>query len=69
MALDLVIRNALVVGDSGPASLSIGIHDGLIAELAPEITESAKETIDGRGLHVFPGVIDAHVHFNEPGRA
>jgi len=69
MALDLVIRNALVVGDSGPAPLSIGIRDGLIAELALEITESAKETIDGRGLHVFPGVIDAHVHFNEPGRA
>ena len=22
-----------------------------------------------RGLHVFPGVVDAHVHFNEPGRA
>lgn len=69
MALDLVIRNALVVGDSGQAPLCIGIRDGLIAELAPEISESAKETIDGRGLHVFPGVIDAHVHFNEPGRA
>ena len=25
--------------------------------------------IDAAGLHVFPGVIDAHVHFNEPGRA
>jgi allantoinase len=69
MALDLVIRHALVVGDSGPEALCIGIRGGLIAELAPEITESAKETIDGRGLHVFPGVIDAHVHFNEPGRA
>src|SRR5208282_4991891 len=69
MALDLVIRNALVVRDSGPVLLCVGIRDGLIAELAPEISESAKETIDGRGLHVFPGVIDAHVHFNEPGRA
>jgi allantoinase len=69
MALDLVIRNALVVGDSGPVPLCIGIRDGLVVELAPEISESAKETIDGRGLHVFPGVIDAHVHFNEPGRA
>ena len=68
MAFDIVIRNAMVVGDSGPAPLSIGIQDGLIAEIAPEISESARETIDGRGLHVFPGVIDAHVHFNEPGR-
>src|ERR1051325_6774453 len=29
----------------------------------------AREVIDATGLLVFPGVIDAHVHFNEPGRA
>jgi allantoinase len=28
----------------------------------------AREEIDARGLLVLPGVIDAHVHFNEPGR-
>jgi dihydroorotase len=26
------------------------------------------ETIDARGLHVLPGVIDSHVHFREPGK-
>jgi allantoinase len=26
------------------------------------------ETVDASGLHVFPGGIDSHVHFNEPGR-
>ena len=26
------------------------------------------EEVDARGLAVFPGVIDVHVHFNEPGR-
>jgi len=25
------------------------------------------ETIDCRGLHILPGVIDSHVHFREPG--
>jgi len=30
---------------------------------------TAREEIDARGLHVFPGVIDSHVHFNDPGRA
>jgi len=69
MALDLVIRNALVVGASGPVPLWIGIREGSVVELSPEISESAKETIDADGLHAFPGVIDAHVHFNEPGRA
>ena len=29
---------------------------------------AAAQEIDARGLHVFPGLIDAHLHFNEPGR-
>jgi allantoinase len=29
----------------------------------------AREVIDASGLLALPGVIDAHVHFNEPGRA
>src|ERR671927_325935 len=24
--------------------------------------------LDARGLHVLPGLVDSHVHFNEPGR-
>lgn len=43
----------------------IGIAAGRIAALAEG---TADETIDARGLLVMPGVIDAHVHFNEPGR-
>ena len=44
----------------------IGIADAKIISLAGG---SAREEIDATGLHVFPGVIDSHVHFNEPGRA
>ena len=28
-----------------------------------------RDELDARGLHVLPGAVDAHVHFNEPGRA
>ena len=28
----------------------------------------AFDEIEARGLHVFPGVVDAHAHVNEPGR-
>jgi allantoinase len=28
----------------------------------------ATEELDAAGLHLLPGVLDAHVHFNEPGR-
>ncbi len=29
---------------------------------------AARHEVSADGLHVFPGLIDAHVHFNEPGR-
>ncbi|HET7480647.1 MAG TPA: allantoinase AllB, partial [Rubrobacteraceae bacterium] len=45
-----------------------GISDGVVAAVEPELEGSAGMEIDASGLHVFPGLIDAHVHFNEPGR-
>jgi allantoinase len=42
------------------------IEDGTIAAIEPEL--SGTTTIDATGLHVFPAVIDVHLHFNEPGR-
>lgn len=51
----------------GAANLpAIGIVDGRIAAFTEG---SARETIDARGCLALPGAIDAHVHFNEPGRA
>ena len=38
-----------------------------IEAIGPELP-GAREELDARGLHLLPGVIDAHVHFNEPGR-
>ena len=56
---DLLIRGAQPFAE-------IGIMDGKIASLSGG---PAREEIDATGLHIFPGVIDSHVHFNEPGRA
>ncbi len=66
--LDLIVRGATVVRDSLEI-LDIGIADGKIVMLEPEISNSSATEIDARGLHVMAGMIDAHVHFNEPGRA
>ncbi|HKP93339.1 MAG TPA: allantoinase AllB [Chthoniobacterales bacterium] len=46
----------------------IGISDGKFVALGPNLAGSAANEIDARSLSLFPGVIDAHVHFNEPGR-
>jgi allantoinase len=67
MTLDLIVRGATVVAAGGPERLDVGVADGRIAELAEELS-GAREEIDATGLHVLPGVVDAHVHFNEPGR-
>ncbi len=56
---DLLIRGA----HPHPA---IGIADGKIAALRDG---SADAEINAAGWLVMPGVIDSHVHFNEPGRA
>ena len=69
MKYDLLIRGASVVKTDGVEGLCIGIEDGRVAEMAPELTGEARDTVDARGLHLFPGVIDAHVHFNDPGRS
>lgn len=64
---DLVVRGGTVVTPGGQHRADVAIEDGLIREVSPDI-EGGAEEIDARGLHVLPGVIDVHLHFNEPGR-
>ena len=68
-AFDLIVRNGEVITPDDVINADLGIHDGQIVALEPELTGSAPQTIDASGLHVFPGLIDSHVHFNDPGRA
>ena len=48
---------------------ALAITDGKITELAPDLTSSAREEVDARHALILPSWIDAHVHFNEPGRS
>ncbi len=57
-----------MVTESGVQRLDLGIEGGVIRQLAPEIGEAARAEQGASGLHVFPGLVDLHVHFNEPGR-
>jgi allantoinase len=66
---DLLIRNGMLVTPDGFRQADIAISGEQIVELAPELAGTAREEIDARGMHIFPGIIDAHVHFNEPGRS
>ena len=67
--LDLVVRGGRIVTPDGVREAELGIQHGKIVRIAPEITDPTHATLQAAGRHVFPGIIDAHVHFNEPGRA
>ena len=68
MAFDLIIRNATLVRDATVTRGDVAVADGQIVQIAQELSAPAREMIDATGLHLFAGVIDPHVHFNEPGR-
>ncbi|MDQ2759279.1 MAG: allantoinase AllB [Actinomycetota bacterium] len=65
--LDLVVRSARLPGRDADDPVDLGIADGTLAEIGAFISSTAREEINARGLHVFPGAVDPHVHFNEPG--
>ena len=61
--LDLLIKNVRLVRHDTPGTptTDIGIADGVFRRIAPGIApETARETVDGKGLLAFPGVVDAH---------
>ena len=63
----MIVRGGSVVTPGGVVAADIAVEDGRIREIAPDLPADGSE-IDARGLTVLPGVIDVHVHFNEPGR-
>ncbi|WP_034995920.1 dihydroorotase [Beijerinckia mobilis] len=64
---DLLITGGIVVDHNGIGARDIGIRNGRIAAIGALGQASAGETVDARGLHILPGVIDTQVHFREPG--
>jgi allantoinase len=65
---DLVIRNGSVVTPHGILNADIAIEGEHIAAVASDVP-GGKRDIDASGLTILPGLIDIHLHFNEPGRA
>src|SRR4029077_20757380 len=64
---DLILRGGTVVNHDGEGLRDLGITGGRIAALGDLSQAAAGETVDCRGLHILPGVIDTQVHFREPG--
>jgi allantoinase len=67
--LDLVVRDGKLVTPDGIVRADLAVMRGKIVRIAPVIADPTVTTLDAGGRYVFPGIIDSHVHFNEPGRA
>jgi dihydroorotase len=64
---EIVIRNARAVHAEREATCDVGIDGGRIAEVGASGSVGGKKVIDATGLHLLPGLVDAHVHLREPG--
>ena len=67
--VDLLLKNGTIVTAEETFQGTIAVRDGKIAAVlsAGECDIPAKETLDLQGLHILPGVIDPHVHVQDPG--
>ncbi len=65
---DLIVRGGTVVTEAGERAADVACREGVIMDVAPSIREGGAAELNAMGLHVLPGLVDPHVHCNEPGR-
>src|SRR5690242_14917895 len=66
---DWVIHGNRVLTPVGLQRAAVLIKDGLIADILPAVPENTQSpVIDIGDSMLMPGIIDPHVHINEPGR-
>ncbi len=64
--MDLKITGGKIVTTEGSYRADIGIEKGRIKAIAQSLPGDAKKTIDAKGMVIFPGAIDVHVHLQLP---
>ncbi|GAA4827591.1 amidohydrolase family protein [Actinomycetospora corticicola] len=60
---DLLLTNVLPRGHDTP--VDVRVEDGKIAEVGPDLTAPAVETLDGGGRPVLPGLVEPHLHLDK----
>jgi allantoinase len=63
----LVLRGGTLVTSHGQWQADVVCDDGRIAAIGEDANGAVDEAIDARGLLVFAGFIDPHVHSRDPG--
>ena len=68
--MSLLIQNAIIVNADKKETKEqdILIEKGKITKIGSGLKVDGVKTLDAKGKLVFPGLIDIHVHFREPGQ-
>jgi N-acyl-D-amino-acid deacylase len=63
---DLLIKGAWVFDGTGtePAIKDVAVYARKIRAVAQNMSEKARQIVDGTGLALMPGIIDSHTHFD-----
>ncbi len=70
MEADLIVRCRRAVTPDGVRPVAVVVADGKIVALEPVTSRrSAAEVVDAGDAVLLPGLVDPHVHINEPGRS
>ena len=65
--VDLVVRNARLLLESGLVNGGIGVTNGSVSVIASdEYLPDADNVIDAENKILMPGLIDAHAHIDDP---
>ncbi len=69
MMTKILFKNARVVSSQGIEEKDVFVEDGVVSFVGDEIERDDVEVVDcsREGLYLLPGLIDAHVHFRDPG--
>jgi dihydroorotase len=64
---DLILKGGTLVNHDGVGARDLALLQGRIVGVGDLSDFTAAETLNCKGLHILPGVIDSQVHLREPG--
>ena len=67
MTFDTIYKGSSIVTHDNTYISDIAVKNGKIVEIGDLSEKKANQTIELKGYHLLPGVIDTQVHFREPG--
>lgn len=65
-SFDIVIKDGMIFDGTGAPRIrgDVGIADGVVTALGRVPTDDATQVIDATGMHVAPGFVDLHTHYD-----